>query len=60
MGKSPPYLLGVEVAVAVAVGDGDDVQVLVGAGLRGSQPLQRPVQLALARALRLRETGGLS
>lgn len=51
------YLLGVEVAVAVAVGDGDDVQVLVCPGLRGRQPLQRPVQLALARALCLRKGG---
>lgn len=58
MGESPSYLLGVEVAVAVAVGDGDDVQVLVRAGLRGGQPFQRPVQLALARALCLREAGG--
>lgn len=57
-GESPSYLLGVEVAVAVAVGDGDDVQVLVRAGLRGRQPLQRPVQLTLARALCLWETGG--
>lgn len=51
VGQSPSYLLGVEVAVAVAVGDGDDIEVLVRAGLRGRQPLQRPVQLALARAL---------
>lgn len=57
MGESPSYLLGVEVAIAVAVGDGDDVQVFVRTGLRGGQPLQRPVQLALARALRLQEEG---
>lgn len=55
--QSPSYLLGVEVAVAVAVGDGDDVQVLVRPGLRGRQPLQRPVQLALARALCLGKGG---
>lgn len=57
IGQSPSYLLGVEVAVAVAVGDGDDIQVLVCPGLRGRQPLQRPVQLALARALRLGKGG---
>lgn len=49
------HLLGVEVAVAVAVGNGDDVEVLVGAALRGGQPLQGPVQLTLAGALGLEE-----
>lgn len=52
------HLLGVEVAVAVAVGNGDDVEVLVGAALRGGQPLQGPVQLTLAGALGLEEGGG--
>lgn len=51
------HLLGVEVAIAVAVGDGNDVEVLVGAALRGGQPLQGPVQLALAGALRLEKRG---
>ena len=49
------HLLGVEVAVAVAVGDGDDVEVLMGASLRGGQPLQGPVQLTLAGALGLED-----
>lgn len=42
-----------EVAITVAVGDRDDVEVFVGAALCGGQPLQGPVQLALAGALGL-------
>lgn len=42
-----------EVAVPVTVGDGNDEEVLMSAALRGGQPLQGPVQLALAGTLGL-------
>lgn len=44
-----------EVAIAVTVGNGDDEEVLVGTALRGGQPLQGPVQLALTGTLGLED-----